>query len=57
MSARFSTTLAAPGVYLTTEPWVNSLFRATCSTVQGRDADLQFDFASLAFCPTVLPCP
>jgi glyoxylase-like metal-dependent hydrolase (beta-lactamase superfamily II) len=42
----FTTTPAAPGVFLTTEPHVNSFFRANCYTVQGRDADLQFDFGS-----------
>jgi len=46
MSSWFTTTLAAPGVFLTTEPQVNSFFRANCYTVQGRDADLQFDFGS-----------
>jgi glyoxylase-like metal-dependent hydrolase (beta-lactamase superfamily II) len=42
----FITTPAAPGVFLTTEPHVNSFFRANCYTVLGRDADLQFDFGS-----------
>lgn len=42
----FQSTVVAPGVTLTTEPWVHSFFRANCYTVQGRDADLQFDFGS-----------
>lgn len=40
----FTTTPVAHGITLTTEPWVNDYFRANCYTVQGREADLQFDF-------------
>jgi glyoxylase-like metal-dependent hydrolase (beta-lactamase superfamily II) len=46
MSDWFRTTEVAKGIHLTTEPWVHSFFRANCYTVQGRDADLQFDFGS-----------
>ena len=42
----FQTTRADPGVFCTTEPFVNSYFSANCYTVQGRDFDLQFDFGS-----------
>jgi glyoxylase-like metal-dependent hydrolase (beta-lactamase superfamily II) len=34
----------APGVRVATEPRVNPMFRAAMVRVQGRDADLQFDF-------------
>lgn len=44
MTAWFQTFLAAPGIFSTTEPWANGYFRANLYTVQGRDADLQFDF-------------
>jgi len=40
----FHSTTAAPGITLTTEPFVHDFFRANCYTVRGRDADLQFDF-------------
>lgn len=44
MSDWFATSTVAEGITLTTEPWVNDYFRANCYTVQGREADLQFDF-------------
>jgi glyoxylase-like metal-dependent hydrolase (beta-lactamase superfamily II) len=46
MAVWFQTNEVAPGIHLTTEPWVHSFFRANCYTVRGRDADLQFDFGS-----------
>ncbi len=46
MTDWFETRDVAPGIQLTTEPWVHSFFRANCYTVRGRDADLQFDFGS-----------
>ncbi len=46
MSDWFTRTPADPDVFLTTEPMVNSLFRANCYSVLGLDADLQFDFGS-----------
>lgn len=40
----YATRMLAPGVYVTLEPAVNSMFRAAMVTVIGRDRDLQFDF-------------
>ena len=40
----YVTRMLAPGVYVTLEPAVNSMFRAAMVTVIGRDRDLQFDF-------------
>lgn len=42
----FLHTQLSAAVHLTTEPFVNSFFRANCYTVLGRDADLQFDFGT-----------
>lgn len=44
MSGWFQSRRLAPGVFVTLEPAVASMFRATMVTVQGRDRDLQFDF-------------
>jgi glyoxylase-like metal-dependent hydrolase (beta-lactamase superfamily II) len=40
----FQTRCLAPGVFVTLEPAVDPMFRATMVTVLGRDRDLQFDF-------------
>lgn len=40
----FLTRSLAPGVFVTLEPAVDPMFRATMVTVLGRDRDLQFDF-------------
>lgn len=40
----YVTRMLAPGVYVTLEPAVNSMFRAAMVTVIGRDRDMQFDF-------------
>lgn len=52
----FLTRPLAPGVFVTLEPAVDPMFRATMVTVLGRDLDLQFDFGCglVALCP-VLP--
>jgi glyoxylase-like metal-dependent hydrolase (beta-lactamase superfamily II) len=34
----------APGLWVTTEPGIDPMFRAAMVTLAGRDADLQFDF-------------
>lgn len=44
MTGWYRSTPAAPGVTLTTEPFVNGWYRANCYTVAGREADLVFDF-------------
>ena len=44
MSGWFHTRPLAPGVFVTLEPAVASMFRAAMVTVHGRDRDLQFDF-------------
>lgn len=44
MSGWFQSRRLAPGVFVTLEPAVASMFRATMVTVSGRDRDLQFDF-------------
>ncbi|PZQ99825.1 MAG: MBL fold metallo-hydrolase [Cereibacter sphaeroides] len=46
MTSWFQTTSVAPGIHMTTEPAVNSMFRANLYTVEGRDADLQVDFGA-----------
>jgi glyoxylase-like metal-dependent hydrolase (beta-lactamase superfamily II) len=40
----FVTREVEPGVFVTIEPAVHPMFRATMVTVRGRDRDLQFDF-------------
>lgn len=40
----FTTRTLAPGVFVTLEPAVDPMFRATMVTILGRDRDLQFDF-------------
>jgi glyoxylase-like metal-dependent hydrolase (beta-lactamase superfamily II) len=44
VSGWFQSRRLAPGVCVTLEPAVASMFRATMVTVSGRDRDLQFDF-------------
>jgi glyoxylase-like metal-dependent hydrolase (beta-lactamase superfamily II) len=44
VSGWFHTRTLEPGVFVTLEPAVASMFRATMITVLGRDCDLQFDF-------------
>jgi glyoxylase-like metal-dependent hydrolase (beta-lactamase superfamily II) len=44
VSGWFHTRALAPGVFVTLEPAVASMFQATMVTVLGRDRDLQFDF-------------
>jgi glyoxylase-like metal-dependent hydrolase (beta-lactamase superfamily II) len=40
----FQTRALGPGVFVTLEPAVNTMFRAAMVTVLGRDRDLQWDF-------------
>jgi glyoxylase-like metal-dependent hydrolase (beta-lactamase superfamily II) len=40
----FQTRVLAPGVFVTLEPAVHPMFRASIVTILGRDRDLQFDF-------------
>jgi glyoxylase-like metal-dependent hydrolase (beta-lactamase superfamily II) len=42
----FHTRELAPGVFVTLEPAVDPMFRATMVTVLGRDRDLQWDFGN-----------
>ena len=44
MTGWFQTRVLAPGVFVTLEPAVNPMFRASIVTVLGRDRDLQLDF-------------
>jgi glyoxylase-like metal-dependent hydrolase (beta-lactamase superfamily II) len=44
VSAWFITCAPEPGVFVTLEPAVDPMFRATMVTIAGRDRDLQFDF-------------